>query len=63
MLRGPISIKKIMSLVFESFGIWILFEPRDLWLGVYWKVDCTHIHIYLTIIPTLPILFTWVRKR
>lgn len=40
----------------------ILFEPRDLWIGVYWTVKDTgrayygkFLHIYVTIIPMFPI--------
>jgi len=63
MLRGPTTIKKLLGRGGKRVGVWLLFEPRDLWIGVYWTVDCTHGHIYVTLIPTLPVLFTWVRGR
>lgn len=38
----------------------LLFEPRDLWVGVYWTHPAYEqpiIDIYVTIIPTLPVRF------
>ena len=63
MLRGPTSVKKLVGKASKKAGIWLLFEPRDLWIGVFWKRDCTHIHIYITVIPTLPVLITVVQSR
>lgn len=47
------------------------FEPRDLWVGVFWTVD-THalndewrvvpqrvLRVYVCILPCFPILVTW----
>lgn len=46
---------------------WLLFEPRDLWVGVFWdiiKPDAmdayTYLKIYICIIPMLP-LFLKIR--
>lgn len=36
----------------------ILFEPRDLWIGVYWDRQRG---IYLCIIPCFPIHITFTR--
>lgn len=48
------------------------FEPRDLWIGLYWR--CTrelfgvrHLHIYICLIPMLPLhlllsIGTWHRQ-
>lgn len=45
----------------------IIFEPRDLWIGVFWKLgarvttletDRQGYHIYLCLIPCFPIVFT-----
>lgn len=64
MLRGPSSIRKLITFFAgEKRAMWLLFEPRDLWFGVFWKVDCTHGHVYVCLLPMFPILFTWVRKR
>ncbi len=47
------------------FGHWIelhlLFEPRDLWIGVYWRGREGHgfakasLELYICIVPMLPI--------
>lgn len=40
-------------------------EPRDLWLGIYWTWDLdeptrwTRWRIYLCLLPTVPIIFEW----
>lgn len=35
------------------------FEPRDIWIGVYWTITSTVsgdvLHIYICIVPLLPI--------
>lgn len=43
-----------------------LWEPRDLWIGVFWnwaKDDegDRYLLIYVSLIPTLPICFAWLR--
>lgn len=35
-------------------SISIKFEPRDLWIGVFWTFDDC-LKIYICIVPTLPI--------
>lgn len=40
----------------------LLFDPRDLWIGLYWKRDCTHGCIYICILPMFPIQIRWVRN-
>ena len=48
----------------NNFELELLFEPRDLWLGVYWdRQDFPPLHsrflyIYICIIPVLPIKVT-----
>ena len=43
------------------------FEPRDLWVGVYWNkhlfgwTDIT-VHVYVCILPCLPIHIWWHRR-
>lgn len=37
------------------------FEPRDLWVGVYWDRSPTHWHVYLTAVPCLPLHVSWRR--
>lgn len=44
-----------------SFVAWsIKFEPRDIWLGVYWDMTremrgMRHLDIYICLIPMLPL--------
>lgn len=48
--------------------IWLAFEPRDLWLGVYWKRDTEgsgwqeHLTFYVCLLPMLPLVidYTWM---
>lgn len=63
MLRGPVSVRKLKLFAGERLGMWLLFEPRDLWIGAFWKLDCTHGHVYLCAIPMLPLLISWVRCK
>lgn len=48
----------------------LFFEPRDLWLGVYWTRDAAEYafdgspfryewRVYLCLVPMLPLLVTW----
>jgi len=42
----------------------ILFEPRDLWIGVYikpswWEMGILYHEIYICILPALPIQIVW----
>ena len=45
------------------------FEPRDLWMGVFWRVTTPFnqeewyiLHVYLTLVPMLPLHITNVRR-
>jgi hypothetical protein len=48
--------------------VWLewLFEPRDLWVGLYWArpdVNWSHgVDIYVCIIPCLPLKVMWRRR-
>ena len=33
------------------------FEPRDLWIGVYWKRYPQALEVFLCLLPTLPLIF------
>jgi hypothetical protein len=47
----------------------LLFEPRDLWVGIYWRVIRFYQpprrprrwDIYICLIPTLPIRVRWYK--
>jgi hypothetical protein len=40
----------------------ISFEPRDIWIGVYWNRmtddECSVLHIYICLVPMVPIHFS-----
>lgn len=44
---------------------YIKFEPRDIWIGVYWdytksnEIKYHALRIYICIIPCLPICLAW----
>lgn len=35
----------------------LLFEPRDIWIGIYWKRYPKAIQMYVCLFPMLPISF------
>ncbi len=43
----------------------LIFEPRDLWIGVYWTPvvgllgNLIALDVYVCIVPCLPVLLTW----
>jgi hypothetical protein len=45
----------------------VTFEPRDLWVGIYWDRDQSpannryELHLFICLIPTLPIHVWWSR--
>jgi hypothetical protein len=45
----------------RRLGIFLKFDPRDLWLGLYWDVGDFWADLYLVLIPMLPIHFSWIR--
>ena len=44
---------------FRMRRIWIeaeiRFEPRDIWVGVYWKAFPSAVEFYVCLVPMLPI--------
>lgn len=53
------------------FAVRWLFEPRDLWLGVFWNVTrarvgsegvATFLLVYVCVVPLLPVAFVWRRR-
>lgn len=53
--------KKLIERVFGRHVVSLLFEPRDVWLGVYWNVERTRdsgersLYVYLCVVPCLPL--------
>ena len=48
-----------------SFKTRLLFEPRDLWVGLYWDYQrigrIWHCDFYICILPMLPVKITVIR--
>lgn len=45
--------------------ITIEFEKHDLWIGLYWRYDEQYRlgHIYICLLPCLPIHITWENEK
>ena len=42
--------------IFPALGRWysaLVFEPRDLWIGLYWTRDDEQLVFYVCLLPTL----------
>lgn len=39
-----------------------LFEPRDCWVGLFWKVSELCLHFYVCIVPCLPVQVTILKR-
>lgn len=54
---------------FQLKSIRLKFEPRDLWLGVYWRNEHSDCHagvclrIYICVLPCLPLIFTFEWRK
>ena len=51
----------------NKFSAKIIWEPRDLWIGVYWDTSrlgdaLSAVRIYICVIPCLPIRLHWKRS-
>lgn len=52
-------------------GVQLKFEPRDIWIGVYWDRPMVSIlssarpkvHLYICLIPMWPLHIWWERRR
>ena len=51
----------------RKIKVGIEFEPRDLWVGVYWDYQgigtLKHLDIYVCIVPMLPIHITFIQAK
>lgn len=45
--------------VIKSLAIRILIEPRDAWIGVYWKKTDRSVDVYVCILPFTPLYVTY----
>lgn len=47
----------------RPWSVMLLWEPRDLWVGVYWTTaeDARHryLAVYVCVVPLLPVRFTF----
>ena len=49
----------------ERGAVALLWEPRDLWVGVYWtrpvwEGPVRTVTVYVCVVPMLPVRITWV---
>ncbi len=40
----------------------VIFEPRDLWVGVYWNRLGPVLSVYICLLPTLPLQLLFVKE-
>lgn len=59
---GVVQRRWVRTLLSWSRGRWrvaLLFEPRDLWWGLHWRmargVWHEYLHVYLCVLPCLPL--------
>lgn len=41
----------------------IQWEPRDLWVGVFWRESDLCLHVYICLIPLLPLHIVSFRRK
>lgn len=49
-----------LTFVIGNVQIWIHFEPRDMWFGVYWNREDGFNEVYVCLLPMIPIRFMWM---
>ena len=58
--RGNVGDGKGYSI---KLSVKLLWEPRDLWVGIYWTRDgADHLFVYVCVLPALPIRLHWARS-
>ena len=46
-----------------SLKIQFQFEPRDVWVGVFWRSTPLCMHLYVCLLPLVPLHVTWTTRR
>ena len=44
---------------YRRLSVELIFEPRDLWIGVFWDRLALLVNVYVCIVPMLPLRFVW----
>ncbi len=39
------------------------FECRDMWIGMFWRRTKVALHLYICLIPCVPLHVTWARAE
>lgn len=47
------------KLVFDGWNAQVLWEPRDLWIGVHWNRSGNCWDLYFCLVPCLPFHISW----
>lgn len=40
----------------------VQWEPRDMWIGVFWRTTKVAVHVYACLLPCCPLHITWKRQ-
>lgn len=59
MTENPKSIRLVDR---RRLKVQIQWEPRDLWIGVFWRKTDLCLHIYICLLPLVPIHICRLRK-
>lgn len=55
-------MRRLYSRAFGRVGVELQFQPRDTWIGVYWQREEELVHVYVCIVPFLPVVVHVVRR-
>ena len=45
-----------------KFSISVAWEPRDIWVGMYWDAQPYDLFVYVCVVPLIPIRLHWKRS-